>query len=215
MSDPIVIDTPADVAEFLSTRIDVRLDQIHDALDFGTADAATVTDHAAQASFGWRLWDGVLTKLRDLKVTDAWTAERPDGLEVVRRRDNLVQITPSTGSPSTGLRDGHPTCKYPRGASSAKAVDRNQMSFDAPGFEPIRTWWLLWRVFTKRETDTEGQRWWYRAELSLPTTISDGMISGWMYRLIVGERPFATVRTAPIPQPAPAPTITLPRRAEG
>lgn len=214
-----VIDDLGQVADYLKAHVGVSIDDVTDALDFGTADAATVTANAAAASFSWRLWDGAITRLRDRlgpSQPDYWTTERPGGLEVVRRRDNLVQITAGTGTPSTGLREGSPTSKNPRGASTVEAIDDNQRSFEeeVPDFQPIRTWWLLVHVFTKRDDQDDAQRWWIRAELSLPTTCADGAIGGWYTRLLLGERPFGTVRPNILPDPAPEPTITLPRREE-
>jgi hypothetical protein len=210
----VVIDDPRTVADFLSTRIKVTVADLHDALDAATADAATVTDNSPHPAFGWRMYEGIIKTLRESKVSE-WEAKRPDGLEVVRRRDNRVQITASAGNAATGIAAGRPTCKHPRGSATAKAVDKNQLTYAdiAPEFKPIETWWLLWFVSTASNGEQRERR--VRAELSLPTLVHEGSIQRWRYRVLIGERSFGTVTTVPIPEPAPDPTFDLPWRAEG
>jgi hypothetical protein len=211
--DTVVIDEPHAVEGYLSAHIGITCSEIYEALDYGAAEAATVTAHAALSSFGTRLWDGVLTHARDLWVAGrGWEVARPGGLEVVRRADNRVQITPSMGNEGTGVRDGAPSCKHDRGESTSNAVGNNQLSLGdlAPAdnaWGPIQTWWLLYYAFPR---DREQ---WMRAELSLPTEVVHGRITHWSHRLLFGERPFGTAAVANIPEPAPEPEVQLRRRS--
>lgn len=210
--EPTVIDDPALVDAYLVQHVGVTSAELGEALDFGTAEAGTVTEHAALSSFGTRLWDGALTSLRDQLVPKGWKVARPGGLEVVRRADETLQITPSMGNEATGIRDETPSCKYDRGLSSAAAVERNQLSLadlapEDEAWQTIRTWWLLYYVFPR-----EGERW-IRAELSLPTAVDGGRFVSWSHRLVLSERPFGTVEPVVIPDASPEPELTLPRRS--
>ncbi|MGE0307606.1 MAG: hypothetical protein AB7Q27_17800 [Acidimicrobiia bacterium] len=210
----VVIEDPVDVEAFLAARISVSSTVLHTAVEHGAADASLVTDHGAAASYGWRMYDGTLTSLRDQLAPKGWLPLRPGGLEVATRKDKLVQITPSMGTEETGLRSGHPTCKHERGASTAVAVEDNQTSLadlapDDPGWTRMQTWWLLYHLVVR------GEDKFVRSELSLPLQVKNGRITEWGYRILLGERPIGTTNVN-IPAPAPEPTIpALRRRAEG
>jgi hypothetical protein len=212
---PVVIDDPVEVEAFLAATIGVTTEELHVAVQHGAADAALVTEHSAAASFGWRMFDGTLTSIRDQWVVRGWRAARPGGLEVVVRKDNGLQITPSMGTEDTGIREGHPTCKHDRGAASAVAIEENQSSFgevahgDA-AWERIRTWWLMYCIAVR------GDEKFVRAELSLPLRVENGRITEWGYRVLLGERLIGSAAVVAIPEAAPEPTIPeLRRRAEG
>ncbi len=212
--EPVVIEDPDDVDAFLVARIGVSAAVLDAAVEHGAADASLVTDHSAAASYGWRMYDGTLTSLRDQLAPRGWLPLRPRGLEVVTRKDKLLQITPSMGTEGTGLRWGYPTCKHERGASTEVAVEDNQTSLAdlAPadlGWKRMQTWWLLYNPVVR------GEDKFVRSELSLPLQVKNGRITEWGYRILLGEHPIGTT-TVNIPAPAPEPTIpALRRRAEG
>jgi hypothetical protein len=205
-----VIDGPDDVDAFLSARIGASAAVLQVAVEHGAADASLVTAHSAAASYGWRMYDGTLTSLRDQLVPFGWLPSRPGGLEVVKRKDKLVQITPAMGTDGTGLRGGHPTCKHDRGASTESAVGDNQASFadlapDDIGWTSTQTWWLLYNVVVR------GEDRFVRSELSLPLQVKNGRITEWGCRVLLGERSIGTTAVS-IPAPAPEPTIPALRR---
>lgn len=212
--EAVIIEEPDDVEAFLAARIAVSATVLHTAVEHGVADASLVTDHAAAASHGWRMYDGTLTSLRDQLAPQGWLPLRPGGLEAATRKDKLIQITPSMGTEGTGLRSGHPTCKHERGAATAVAVDDNQTSLadlapDDLGWKRMQTWWLLYNLVVRGEDKL------VRTELSLPLQVKHGRITEWGYRILLGERSIGTT-TVNIPAPAPEPTIpALRRRAEG
>lgn len=214
VNEPVVIEDPDDVDAFLAARIDVSAAVLHTAVEHGAADASLVTNHSAAASYGWRMYDGTLTSLRDQLAPRGWLTLRPGGLEVVTRKDKLVQITPSMGTEGAGLRWGCPTCKHERGASTEVAVADNQTSLadfvpDDVGWKRIQTWWLLYNLVLRGEDN------FVRSELSLPLQVKNGRITEWAYRILLGEHPIGTT-TVEIPAPAPEPTIpALRRRAKG
>ena len=102
----IIIDDASKVAAFVQLRLQVTVAQLFQALDIGMAEAAVTTEHSSAVAFGTRLWDGCLTSLRDQLAPDGWTVQRPGGLEVVRRPDKAVQITPSLGTENVGVVTG-------------------------------------------------------------------------------------------------------------
>jgi hypothetical protein len=206
-----ILSSQDEVAAFLAANVGLTREQLFQALDVGMAEAGLVTKHSAAASFGTRLWDGTLTSLRDQLCLNGWTVERPGNLEVVRRADSLLQLTPSLGSRDTGTTDaGSPTWEHVRGVSTERAVSDNQGSFsdlipNEASLRPIQTWWLLYTV-----VESEGQKR-LRAELSLPVVVTGG-IPQWKYRLLLGERPFGVTNIASIPEAAPEPQVSIARR---
>lgn len=212
---PTVIDDPGEVEAFLTAQIGVSVSELHSALDYGAADAALVTANSAAASYGWRMYDGTLTAMRDQLARRGWQLARPGGLEVAMRKDKLVQITPAMGTDGTGLRSGHPTCKHHRGSATVIAVEDNQTSLAdlAPheaAWRKTQTWWLMYCIVVREDEKL------VRAGLSLPLRVENGRITEWGYRVLLGERPIGSTTIANIPEPAPEPTIPqLRRRAEG
>ena len=211
--EPIILDDPAVVAAFVQSNLRVSLAQLWDALSIGMAEAALTTEHSTAGAFGTRLWDGTAMSLRDQLKPAGWDVLRPGGLEVVRRSDGLVQITPSLGNEHTGvLSAGVPKWEHQRGVSTKRAINENQLSLadlapDEVAFQPIQTWWLLYRVFVRDEQKM------LRAELSLPVDLNRRGVVRWAYRLLLGERSFGDARSATIPAPAPDPQINLARRS--
>jgi hypothetical protein len=208
--ETIIIEGPDDVEAFLAARIGASAAVLQTAVEHGAADASLVTTHSAAASYGWRMYDGTLTSLRDQLVSFGWSPSRPGGLEVVMRNDKLVQITPAMGTDGTALRGGHPTCKHDRGASTEAAVGDNQASFadlapDDIGWTSTQTWWLLYNVVVR------GEDRFVRSELSLPLQVKNGRITEWGCRVLLGESSIGTTAVS-IPAPAPEPTIPPLRR---
>jgi hypothetical protein len=211
--EPIILGEPAAVAAFVDANLHVTTTQLWDALSIGMAEAALTTEHSTAGAFGTRLWDGTAMSLRDQLKPAGWNVLRPGGLEVVRRSDGALQITPSLGNEHTGvLSGGIPKWKYQRGVSTKKAINENQLSLadlapEEVAFRPIQTWWLLYRVFVR-----EGEKM-LRAEISLPVDLNRRGAVRWAYRLLLGERSFGDTRSATIPAPAPDPQIVLARRS--
>ena len=209
----IIIDDPAAVAAFVQSHLHVTVAQLFQALDVGMAEAAVTTDHSSAGAFGTRLWDGSLTSLRDQFAPAGWTVHRPGGLEVVRRPDKAVQITPSLGTENVGVITGvSPKWARKRGVSTKKAIDENQMSLadlapGEPAFRPIQTWWLMYHPFL-----AHGEKV-LRAEISLPIEMSAKGVVLWAYRVFLGERTFGDSTIADIPVGAPDPEVTIRRRA--
>lgn len=204
---------PSTVVAFVSSHLKVSVEQLWEAIEVGMADAAITTDNSAAMSFGTRLWDGTLTSLRNQLAVSGWTVHRPGGLEVVRRSDNRIQITPSIGNKHTGIfTDGSPKWKHNRGVSTRKAINENQLSLadlapDDATLRPIQTWWLMYSV----RLDA-GEKI-VRAEISLPVGLSRSGVADWSHRLLLGEHLFGDARPAVIPDAAPDSIVPLLRRA--
>jgi len=182
------------------------------AVTAGHADAVMTTEHSPATAFGSRFWEGSIRQLRDDLAPREWKALRPGQLEVVRNKLNTIQITTALGDSNVGIRSAAPSCEHPRGTSTAKAVEVNQLTFaglaTSGGWEPIETWWLLYRPRGEHDGFPIS-------ELSLPTTMNGKKITEWAIRIFLPSAPdgSSTGRTIRLPEePAPV-NFSVERRA--
>jgi hypothetical protein len=206
-----VVVTGGDVESFLSARLRFGQAVLHAAIGVGMAELAVVTENSAAATAGFRLWDGTIASLRDQLRPVGWVAQRPGQLEVVRRIDNLVQVTATLGDDCTGDPASTPTFKHEKGQATERAVNGNQRSLGDispadPAWGAIETWWLLYKIAV-RDSET-----FVRSELSLPSRIEGSRVTQWAYRVILDERPHGTSVPAVVPESAPTPSVSITRR---
>lgn len=181
---PIVKD-PAAVAAYVRNEIGLELGVLVEALERGGSESAMTTAHNAASSFGYRFWDGMVAALRDGLVPLGWRAERPGGLEVVRRKDNRVQITGSLGDDAVGVESVDPSCRHQKGQSTDEAMRTNQLTLAGvsggdPAWRPMLTWWVLYRF-----AGMDGRK--VIPELSLPRAGSGGKVTEWAVRLFLPD----------------------------
>lgn len=186
-------------------RLGPTLTVLENALSAGAADAAMTTAHSPATAYGSRFWEGVIRELRDELAPARWSVERPGQLEVVRRADNKVQLTAALGDAYVGDPSATPSCEHPRGKATADAIDRNQGSLEAlapddDAWQPIETWWLLYRLAGSGESKRVV------AELSLPIEMRGSRISWWHTRLVLPELPLGD-GGARLELPPPPPEI--------
>ncbi len=201
-----------EVDPYLLDRFGFGSDMLLRAVTAGHADAVMTTEHSPATAFGSRFWEGSIRQLRDDLAPREWRALRPGQLEVVRNKLNTVQITTALGDSNVGIRSASPSCEHPRGTSTAKAVEVNQLTFAGlavnGGWEPIETWWLLYRLSGEHDRTPIS-------ELSLPTTMSGKRITEWAVRIILppASDGNSTSRTVRLPEePAPV-NVPVERRA--
>jgi hypothetical protein len=180
-----VVTDPYAVADQLAP-MGLTIDLLSSALEAGNGDAAMATGLSAASAYGFNFWNGTITHLRFSLVNDGWNVSRPNGLEVVRRDDNRMQITASLGDACVGDPSATPTPEHPRGAASQAAVLDNQATLQSlgdyhPSWEPLETWWLLYRHGGLGDTTK------IVAELSLPVAMDGTRITWWQTRLILPE----------------------------
>lgn len=181
---PSIIDTTEAVEKYLRQHVGVSLGTLRSALRVGHSEAAMATEHSAATSYGFRMWDGTMRELRDRLSKRGWQTVRPGQLEAVRRGDKQLQILAAMGDAGVCDRSATPSAAHPRGASTYVAIQSNQLSFGdvAPDnkedWEPIQSWWLLYRQSPMEPT-------WLRAELSLPVAMYGTTITGWAVRIFL------------------------------
>ena len=201
-----------DVDPYLLNRFGFDSDTLLRAVAAGHADAAMTTEHSPATAFGSRFWEGSIRQLRDDLAPHSWRAERPGQLEVVRNKLNSLQIATALGDSNVGNRSASPSCEHPRGASTAQAVEVNQMTFAglsiSGGWDPIETWWLLYRL----SVDSDGSP---ISELSLPTTMSGKRITEWAIRVFLPSSSDGSSASRPVSLPEEPAPVSFPveRRA--
>lgn len=200
------------VKPYLAKKFGFDVKILLNAVSAGYADAALSTRHSPVTSFGSRFWEGSIRELRDTLVPEGWRSLRPGQLEVVRNQGNTVQIATALGDHNVGNRSMSPSCEHPRGASTAQAVAVNQTTFaglaPSPSWEPIETWWLLYRPSINRALPV-------RCELSLPVVMTGNRITDWAVRILLPTPVDETRHGAQVTLPTDPPPIgvTLKRRA--
>lgn len=184
-SATLVLIDPGEVDAYLKEELGFELPVLLEALERGGSESAMTTAHNAASSFGYRFWDGLVASLRDQLVPRGWRAERPGGLEVVRRHDNRMQITGSLGDEGVGVEFADPSCRHQKGESSDAAMRTNQLTLDGltdsdPGWKPMLTWWVLYRFAGLQERRVVP-------ELSLPRQGFGGQVNEWAVRILLPE----------------------------
>ncbi len=210
-SDTLILFDSSEVDAYLRSEVGLGVEVLLEALQRGGSEAAMATPHNAAAAAGFRFWDGAVASLRDQLVPRGWFGDRPGGLEVVRRRDNRLQITASLGDEAVGGLGTNPSCRHEKGQSTDAAMQCNQLTLagygsDDPGWEPMLTWWLLYKF-----TSPDARR--IVPELSLPRVGVGGRVTDWAVRLLLptinfGDR--GPIRLSDLPNPAA--TIEVPVR---
>ena len=201
-----------DVNPYLSDRFGFDSDIFLRAIEAGRAEAAMTTNHSPAPAFGWRFWEASIRQLRDDLALRGWRAERPGQLEVARNKSNSLQIATALGDTNVGKRLASPCHEHPRGASTVRAVDVNQLTLSSQtvgdGWDPIETWWLLYHHIPESNGSTTS-------EISLPTKMSGTRITEWAVRVFLPSSRDISSATGPARLPEGSKPISFPveRRA--
>ncbi|MDE0035667.1 MAG: hypothetical protein OXU75_21375 [Deltaproteobacteria bacterium] len=134
---------------------------------------------------GFIAWARTLRRLKELLVREGWTGND----YAVLRPDGRLAISVTTGDEAAGNPDRTPKTKYPKGASTEVAIQRNRRQLnlfdpasnreilEGPRPDEVQTWMLVRR----RVNDTVF------LELSLPSDLGeDGRVEEWGARIILG-----------------------------
>jgi hypothetical protein len=154
------------------------------ALLSGHAEASRSTYNDAAFMHGTRMWNGVLSCLRDQLITSDWKTERPNNLELTSSPRRKLSILVASGDKYTGQKNGTPSNKNggkKTGLHSAVSCNQDIL----PGLEDYimrekirpQTWLFLFHI-----DDQQGV---ISQELSLPSAISGGHVTKWEKRLIL------------------------------
>lgn len=155
------------------------------------AETAMCTELDPPILEGMTRWGRTSRFLREELIPLGWTYDNPRNLARTIHPSGEFAIVAATGDEMTGLagQGRVPTTKYRKGDAIVAAVTLNeQLAFDfgdswehelAP--DELLTWILLFYVDEHE----------FRAELSLPNHIEDGLISSWAERVILPPFPRA------------------------
>ncbi|MXW26195.1 MAG: hypothetical protein F4Z77_07920 [Dehalococcoidia bacterium] len=153
------------------------------------AAAATVTGFHPRTAQGLLIWLEGVPSLRDQLVRRDWIQADDRGHELTIHPDGelAISVTSATGGVGDPLRV--PRTRAPKGVTTRDLVESNrQLSAwsDDPewaggrGTEEVRRVWLLLIDVVDDEV---------RAELSLPSMIRDGYVTGWEERILLRNQP--------------------------
>ena len=172
-----------EVEAFLRHRLRVGVEHCHAAVAAGHARAALATANSAASQFGSDFYFGTIEELRYQLAPLGFDVKKYAGLELARREDNLVQLTACMATDGAGEVGGAPKPKNPKGSSSEKVINDNQISLGliAPhaSWDPVQTWWLLYQLHGA------GDEVAISSEVSFPREMSSPRDFGWHTRVIL------------------------------
>lgn len=161
----------------------------------GLAEYFRATPYHPSNAAGTFMYHELVRAKRELLVPKGWDFAE-ESLSFTFNSDLSIALAVSSGNIYTGNRTRNPSSKYPKGPTTHDAIVGNVRQlglFDEilsmteftqlrtakhVDFNTFQTWWLIHYV------DLTGQA--MRAELSLPTSISDaGEINEWEVRIIL------------------------------
>lgn len=178
-----------------TTTLDDRLEALglsreilYEAVRAGEAARASCTFNDPPILPGLLAWGRTVRALGELLAPLGWTRRDEGNYSIVEDPRLGIAIAVATGDEATGIPDAVPRTKYPKGPTTAQAVQRNNQQlqlFDEPernrDSEPTDARVSLTWIFLIARVGAEA-----RCELSLPAEIGDDdRIEGWRERLIL------------------------------
>lgn len=187
---------------------------LHEAIWQGHLHRARLTENHPANFHGLVMWGDSVAALRDQTRPMGWIRKDVGSYALTEHEDLGLAITVASGDESTGVWYLQPTNRSKKGRNTVEAVEANQQLqlFDLlpieqqGGVDDNQTWVLL------HHTDYQlGE---IRMELSRPTAIgSDGKISEWSERIILGSIPLDGDQVEIEPPSGPDIEITVRRKA--
>jgi hypothetical protein len=183
-------------------QLSVSVEQMSKVVLRADAEAKLCTDLDPPNMEGMIRYGRTARYLREELLPLGWDYDNSAGYCRTIHPSREFAVVASSGDKNTGLPQLSPSTKYPKGETTARAVEANgQLSLDfgedfdldEPTFPAGKTWYLLYRVTADE----------IFVELSLPTAIDSGVISDWDERIIL----------PPVPRHQP-PTIDEPAGAD-
>lgn len=155
---------------------------------------SNATGNHPNNSGGTFAWHEAVCATRDQLGPHGWTKREVSNKALTVNKENSIAIDVSGGTKDTGLEEGFPQTRNPKGKQTKKLVDCNQIQLfefndtTEESADDFQTWVLLFYLDQSKQ-DKE-----IRYELSLPISMEHDRIVGWSERiifepLIVGEVP--------------------------
>jgi hypothetical protein len=148
------------------------------------------TIHDALNASGSFAYFAAVRAIRDVLCVRGWEIERQCNLELTVNGDKNIKVIVSSGNEDTGILDGHPKTKNPKGNQTKKAVIGNMKQITFHEYNE------KFKIEIKLTQDEDLNPTWIflyhignsemRMELSLPTKINfqDMRVSDWNQRII-------------------------------
>ena len=182
----IVRQAPWDVRQRLAALCGLEVEVLQTAVQTGHVAFLSCTDNDPPFIPGTYAWSRTLRALREGLIGSGWRKDDSGNYSLTVSDRHRINIVVASGDDLTGLvHSGDPRTKSPKGPRTENVVEANaqgdlfphtlpRRSSSADG-RPYDTWVLLMRVKAEE----------LRAELSRPTAMEDGHISGWSERIIL------------------------------
>ena len=156
---------------------------------------ANLTEHDTQAIRGIGVWNAVHRGLADASVQHGWIRREYKNFAVIERPPGGLSIAVLAGSSSTGLAepadDPQNSCPISPGqrVQTLKRIETNREIVDYRShFSNVSAEWgpAPLTYFLVHRIDEYASE--IRGELSLPTRVQDGYITGWRERIILSPQ---------------------------
>lgn len=148
------------------------------------------TDNDPPNAPGFDAWARTVRALRETLIPKGWKRNDDAMLSTVVSPDGTVAITVVTGDEGVGEADKIPHTKYPRGAATEAAVNRNQkwlfpeMNKAQEEADEKKSKQITWMLLRRRSKDKDKES--VFAELSLPASMTKGgEVTRWLTRIIL------------------------------
>lgn len=181
---PLVYEDPEE-GRLRLAELGLTFDDLYRAMRYGYLARLSCNSNDPPSTVGFLLWARTTRGLREQLAPRGWM-KSDKKLSVTVNPDETIAIAVSTGDDATGLVDGEPKSRFPKGPATREAVAINA---DAQGElfplaevtkRPPTTWFLLLSVEKQKEKTV------IRAELSLPSSMDEeGRIGGWFERIVL------------------------------
>ena len=203
-----VFEPTATVDERLET-LGISRQILHDAIMAGEAARATCTSNDPPILPGLLAWGRTVRALSELLAPLGWKRRDEGNYSTIEDGRLGIAIAVATGDEATGDAGAIPRTKYPKGPTTARAVERNNQQLrlfedlneESPADESTDVQIALTWILLIARIDDE-----VRFELSLPAKIGDDeRIEAWTERLIldpfrVNSRAYISITLEPTPE---------------
>jgi hypothetical protein len=179
---PLVHEDPYDGRERLA-ELGLTVDDLHHAIRFGYLARLSCNANDPPAFVGIMFWGRTTRGLRERLAPLGWK-KNDVKQSTVMNADETIAILVSTGDDATGIADGDPKSRFPKGPATKAAVTANGQGELFPLDQVTKrrpTTWVLLQNVARCEDQIV-----IRAELSRPSLMDeDGRIGGWFERIIL------------------------------
>jgi len=177
-SSATVIDDPEQITAYLQAlHPDLKEALFYEVIGAGLARRRETTRASAPGASGVQQWLEIVESMRTRLIECGWHPQEKDNCPFITAPDYSISIVVMTGDRYTGRKNAkEPTNKAKKGAVTKCFVEQNQQLklFNTP---PV---YVLLHHYDEKLCEI-------RSELSLPTGFSNGKITAWGHRLILGS----------------------------